>query len=150
MWIWVWLAVTAMGLITEFITMEIVSIWFVFGGVIAMILAGLSVAVEIQIMVFIAVSLVLLLSFRRLALKHLLKKPQEKTNAESIIGRTYKLLSDITTIDNGTIKINGVVWTAVTEDDSELKAGTFVEVLRISGNKYIVKKTDKNQPNLHL
>lgn len=143
MWIWIWLAVTAIGLIIEFVTMEVVSVWFVFGGLIAMFLAGFSVAVETQIIVFILSSLVLLLSFRRLALRHLHRNPQEKTNAESIIGKRFKLLSDISKTESGTIKVNGVVWTAITEDDSEIPAGTFVEIVKIHGNKYIVKVDEK-------
>jgi len=53
--IWVWLGVTAVSLILEFITMEMASIWFVAGGIIGMILAACGVSWEIQLIVFILV-----------------------------------------------------------------------------------------------
>lgn len=142
MWIWIWLAVTALALVFEFVTMEVVSIWFVLGGLVSMVLAGLYVSFEIQIVTFIVISLLLLLSFRKLALKHLHKKPHERTNAERVIGKKYKLLSDISNIQSGTIKVNGVVWSVITEDDNEISEGTFVEIIRIRGNRYIVKKSN--------
>ena len=141
--IWVWLGVTALSLIIEFITMEMASIWFVAGGIVCMILAGVGVRWEIQLVVFIVLSLVLLLALRKIALKFLLKKDNTKTNAESAFGETYKLLTDITEDNMGTIKINGVVWNVVSADNKPIQKGELVRVLKISGNKYIVEKGDK-------
>ena len=76
-----------------------------------------------------------------MSLKYLLKGNNEKlVNTDMTIGKNFELLSDITRNDPGTIKVNGVVWSCACEDDSqEVKAGTRVEVLRVKGNKYIVK-----------
>ena len=141
--IWVWLAVTALSLILEFITMEMASIWFVAGGILGMILAACGVGWEIQLIVFILVSLILLLSLRKIALKLLLKNTNAKTNAVGEIGKTVKLLTDISDEKPGTIKLNDVVWNVVAEDGSEIKAGAKVEIVELKGNKYIVKKGDK-------
>ena len=141
--IWVWLAVTALSLILEFITMEMASIWFVAGGILGMILAACGVGWEIQLIVFILVSLILLLSLRKIALKLLLKNTNAKTNAVGEIGKTVKLLTDISDEKPGTIKLNDVVWNVVAEDGSEIKAGTKVEIVELKGNKYIVKKGEK-------
>lgn len=141
--IWVWLGVTALSLIIEFVTMEMASIWFVAGGIVCMILASVGVRWEIQLVVFIVLSLVLLLALRKIALKFLLKKDNTKTNAESAFGETYKLLTDITEDNMGTIKINGVVWNVVSADNKPIQKGELVRVLKISGNKYIVEKGDK-------
>ena len=63
------------------------------------------------------------------------------TNADSVIGKEFILLSDIGFNKAGTIKVNGVVWAAITEEESaEIPAGKIVVVERIEGNKYIVKE----------
>lgn len=140
MWLYIWLAVTAAALIVEFITAELVSVWFVGGGLVAMLLAGLGLDWYIHVPAFIVVSFLLMLCFRRLVMKKL-NKDEVKTNAETVIGKEYELLTAIGFNQAGSIKINGVVWTAVAEDDNaEIPAGTKVIIEKIEGNKYIVKE----------
>ncbi len=140
MWIYIWLAVTAAALIIEFITSELVSVWFVGGGLVAMLLAGLGLDWYFHVPAFIVVSFALMVCFRQLALKKL-NKAAEKTNAETVIGKEFELLTDIGFNKAGSVKINGVVWTAVAEDENaEIPAGTKVIIEKIEGNKYIVKE----------
>lgn len=140
MWLYIWLAVTAAALIIEFMTSELVSVWFVGGGLVAMLLAGLGLDWYIHVPAFIVISFVLMLCFRRLVMKKL-NRGEVKTNAETFIGKDYELLTAIGFNQAGSIKINGVVWTAVTEDENaEIPAGTKVIIERIEGNKYIVKE----------
>lgn len=140
MWLYIWLAVTAAALIIEFITSEMVSVWFVGGGLIAMLLAGIGLNWYFHVPAFIVVSFVLMLCFRRLVMQKL-NKAAEKTNAETVIGKEFELLSDIKFNEAGSIKVNGVVWTAIAEDEhTEIPAGKIVVVLKIEGNKYIVKE----------
>ena len=143
MWIWIWLAVTAVALIVEFLSMEFVSIWFVAGGIVSLILAACGVMLEIQIVVFIVLSLVMLFSFRKLAIKLLNKNNNEKTNTDELIGKTFKLLTGIAEGTPGTIKVHGVIWNVVTEDNSTIKKDNYVEIIKVKGNKFIVKKGDK-------
>ena len=134
------MGVTAFALLTEFLTTEMVSIWFAGGGLIAMALALFKLDWFVHLPVFIVVSLALLLSFRKLVMKKLIRT-EIKTNADSAIGAEFTLLTDIGFNQTGTIKINGVVWNVNTENEKEeISAGTIVRVLRIQGNKYIVEK----------
>ena len=140
MWLYIWLAVTAAALITEFITAELVSVWFIGGGLVAMLLAGLGLDWYFHVPAFIVVSFALMLCLRRVAMKKF-NKGDVKTNAETVIGKEFILLKDIGFNKAGEIKINGVVWTAIAEDENaEISAGTKVVVERIEGNKYIVKE----------
>ena len=140
MWLYIWLAVTAAALIVEFITAELVSVWFIGGGLVAMLLAGLGLDWYVHVPAFIACSFALMLCFRKLVMKKL-NKNDVKTNAETVIGKEYELHTAIGFNQAGSIKINGVVWTAVAEDDNaEIPAGTKVVIERIEGNKYIVKE----------
>ncbi len=139
-WVYVWLAITAGALITEFLTADMVSIWFAGGGIVALSLALFDIAWYIHLPVFIVLSLVLLLTFRKLVMKKLIKG-DTKTNADAVIGLEFTLLTDIGFNQMGTIKVNGVVWNVNTEDEKEeVSAGSIVRVLKIQGNKYIVEK----------
>lgn len=140
MWLYIWLAVTAAALIVEFMTAELVSVWFVGGGLVAMLFAGLGLDWYFHVPAFIVVSFLLMLCFRRLVMKKL-NKGEVKTNAETAIGKEYELLTAIGFNQAGSVRINGVVWTAVAEDENtEIPAGAKVVVERIEGNKYIVKE----------
>jgi len=135
-----WVIVAAVALVVEIITMGLSSIWFTGGGIVAAIIGYLNGPLWLQIAAFIVVSTVLLLSMRPLAMKKL-KLGQEKTNADSLIGRTEKVL---TTIDNnaktGMVKIADVEWRAVSEDGSVIPEGTLVVIKRIEGTKLYVQR----------
>ena len=142
MWIYLWLAVTAAALVIEFTTSEMVSIWFVGGGLVAMLLAGLGLEWYFHVPAFIVVSLVLMLCFRSLVMKKL-KGKDVRTNADTAIGKEYELIDGISFNAAGSIKINGVTWSAVTENENaEIPAGTKVIVKGIEGNKYIVEEKE--------
>lgn len=139
-WLYVWLGLTAVALVIEFITSEMVSIWFAGGGLIAMIISAFGVEWYVHVPVFIVLSLTLLLSFRKMALKYL-DKGDIRTNADSAIGKEFTLLSPISFNQAGTIKINDVIWSVITENANEsLSEGTIVRVKSLKGNKYIVEK----------
>ncbi len=141
-WVYIYLAIIVCALLIEFFTNEMVSIWFVGGGVISMILSACNVTWQIHFPIFIGLSIVLLACFRKLAVKYF-GKSETKTNADSAIGKEYALLSDIGFNQPGTIKINDVVWNAVTENQNDsIPKGTVVKVVGLKGNKYIVKKKE--------
>ena len=143
MWIYVWLAVTAFALIIEFVTADMVTIWFAGGGLVAMILAACGLEWYVHVPVFIVVSFAAMLVFRKMVIEKL-GKGEVKTNAETAVGKDFTLLSPITFGQAGSIKINGVVWNAVGENEDEvIDAGSIVTIKAIKGNKYIVKKKDE-------
>lgn len=141
-WIWIWVAVIAVSLVIEFSTMEMVSLWTAIGGAIALLLAALDVNIEIQLVVFFVVSIALLLGLRKIAVKYLLKNNKQKTGTDLLIGTTHKLKKAITSETRGSVKINDLDWSAITENGEELEEGTLVEILKIEGNKLIVKKKE--------
>ena len=145
MWIYIWLGVVAFSVMIEFLTMEQVSVWFIGGGIVAMILAAVNVDPVIQIVVFIVVSLVLLLSFRRMVMRFLMKNDNAKTNADALVGREYQLLEPLEFEKPSSVKINGVVWTAISENEKDsLASGTLVRVVSVEGNKLIVREVKED------
>ena len=138
-WVYIWLAVIVFSVLIELATTELVSIWFVAGGVVALVLAACGLIWYIHLPVFIAISLIFLICFRKIAMKSLQKK-DTKTNAEAVIGKEFTLLTSVTANTPGTIKVNGVIWNVVTKNDmEEVKKGVLVKVKEIKGNKYIVE-----------
>ena len=108
-----------------------------------MILALFKVDLIWQLLVFIALSVLLLATCRRPITK-LIGKNKISTNADSVVGREFILLTPISFNVAGSVKINDVVWTADTEEDGvTIAAGERVKVVEIRGNKLIVEKADK-------
>lgn len=145
---WVWLAVIAVAIVIEILTLDLVSVWFAFGAVIPFILAAVGgIAIEIQIAVFVIVSALLIIFMRSWARKLLFKNMNEKTNINSIIGRKIRLLEDTDFEHLGSLKINDVTWTAVSYDGKLIKAGQIVEVVKVDGNKLLVKEVEEKANN---
>ena len=138
---WVWLAVIVVTIVVEAFTMEIISIWFTVGAIPSFVLAGFDVlGWEIQLVIFIVLSAVLILSLRKITKNFLLKNSNAKTNLASIIGTKVRMI-EMTDFDSiGTVKINGVTWSAVGEKGETIESGTVVEIIKIEGNKLFVKE----------
>lgn len=141
---WVWLAVIVGMAVVEFATMELVSIWFSIGAIVPFILAGVSaVSWEYQIIIFIVVSAVLILSLRKLTKKYLLRNANGKTNLDAIIGTQVRMIEETDFDSIGAVKVNDVVWNAVGANKETIEKGAVVEIVAIKGNKLIVKKLEK-------
>lgn len=146
---WIWLVVIAVALIIEIITLDLVSIWFSVGAVIPFILSAIGgVAVEIQILIFVVVSALLIIFLRKYAQKLLFKNMNTKTNIDALTGKRYKLIDGIAFEKNGSIKINDVVWTAVSENGEEIEGDSIVEIVKVEGNKMIVRKIDDTKSSI--
>ena len=142
---WVWLAVIAVALLIEIVTLDLVSIWFSFGALIPFILAAVGgIAIEIQIAIFVVVSALLIIFIRKYAQKLLFKNMDAKTNVDSLIGKKFKMLETTDFEKNGSLKINDVIWTAVGENSEQIKQGAIVEVVKVDGNKLIVKEVKED------
>ena len=146
MWIYLWLIVTALSLILEFITTEMLCIWFAGGGLVALILSAIGLGWYYQVIVFIVVSFLLILAFRQAVLKKL-NSTEVRTNADMAIGKEFRLLSAITFDNLGTIKVNDVTWNAVSHNDMPIPAGTIVIVKELKGNKYVVEPVSQENKN---
>lgn len=133
----VWIIVIAASIIIEEQTAQLVSIWFgvaAIGGIIC-VLAGVDII--IQIVVFAALSLILIFLSRPLA-KKMMQNTEIKTNAERLIGMKGRLTKAITEDEKGEIKIDYQRWTAVSVDNKPINENELVVVKEIQGNKLVV------------
>ncbi|MGN0163155.1 MAG: NfeD family protein [Candidatus Ornithomonoglobus sp.] len=136
----IWLIAIVAFIILEAVTYQIVSIWFVFGAIGGMITYLLGADFYIQLIVFIAVSAILLSVLRPLSMK-LVKKQDFKTNSDGLIGKNILITQEVSNIKGtGQGKINGMVWTVRGESDEVIHAGEIAKVKKIEGVKLIAEK----------
>lgn len=135
-----WLIIAAIMIVAEIISMGLTTIWFAGGAIIAGFVAYLGAHWLVQLLIFAAVSMVLFIFTRPIAIKHFMKD-REKTNVESLVGQTAYVKQAIDNVkETGMVKLNGMEWTARSVDGSAIEADTEVIVKEISGVKLIVEK----------
>lgn len=136
----IWAAAILVFGIAEGITAQLVSIWFVIGAIAGLIAAFLGATIPIQIVVFVAVSIVALLLTRPIVKKKLTPKI-ESTNADRCIGQDALVVEKIDNISaKGQVKVDGKIWTARSSNGDIIEADRLVEVEKIDGVKLIVSK----------
>ena len=137
-----WVAALVVFLIVEAVTAGLVSIWFVFGSLVALICAALGAAVWLQIFWFVIVSVATLVLTRPLV-KRYVDSRSVATNADRSIGRTAVVTERIDNLAAaGAVKLDGVVWTARSTDDAvAIESGERVTVRAIEGVKLIVERS---------
>lgn len=134
-----WFGIIIFGAILEALTLDLTSIWFSLAALIAFILAILGVNIVVQLIVFIVISIGLLLSVRPLA-QNYFRTNVVSTNSDRLIGKTAICTKSILKGGRGEVKVNSQVWTAISQDDSDILENDSVEILAIEGVKLVVKK----------
>jgi membrane protein implicated in regulation of membrane protease activity len=136
----IWIVIAVIFAIIEGFTMGLTTIWFTVGGVAACIIALLRGPLPLQVAVFLIVSIILLYYTRPLAEKRL-KIGHEKNSIDQLTGKTGLVTETIEPYQPGQVKLNGLVWTAVTKDNKEtLKKGELAKIKGIEGVKLIVER----------
>lgn len=138
----IWLGVVVAFVGAELATTQLTTIWFAGGALVAFALSFFSgISIWVQLVVFVAVSVILLI-FTRPALIRLVEKNKVKTNVETVPGKIALVSEQIDNLQSkGAVDIAGITWTARAElDDEVIDVGEKVVVLRVEGVKVIVKK----------
>ena len=92
--VWVWLGVTALAAFVEAVTMTLVSVWCVAGGLVAVFAAYFGASVPTQLLLFLGVSILTAAVVRPLAKKY--ADPHKvATNADRLLGMEAKVTEDI-------------------------------------------------------
>ena len=135
----IWTGLLIAFTIGEGVTVGLTAIWFAAGSLAALICALLGGPLWLQIALFIVISALCLLAIRPLARKYFNSKV-EPTNADRILGTEAVVTEDINNLQaTGAVRIGGITWSARSENDTPIPAGTLVRVLRIEGVKVYVE-----------
>ena len=140
-----WIVIAVVLLFIEFITMGLTTIWFAGGAAAAFLTALLGFPLPVQVGVFIAVSVVLVVFTRPLAARYLNSRTT-RTNVESLVGKTALVTEAISNRKAaGQVQVDGVSWTARSVSGEEVPVGEAVRICRIQGVKLMVERLATNQ-----
>ena len=135
----IWLSLLVGFIILEAASVQLVGIWFAIFSLVSLVLALAGVPEWAQITVFLVGSTALLVFTRPIA-KRFMKGPQEKTNADRVIGAEAIVVQEINNDTAvGQAKVIGQVWTARSHDGDVIPIGKKVIVRSIEGVKVIVE-----------
>lgn len=133
--VWIWLGIIVILSIIEAVTVELVSVWFIASAIVSLILQVLGLDFKLCFIIFVLLGIVLMITTRKYLLK-LLQVKKTSTNIDRIIGMKALVTKDIK--DVGEVKVDGKIWTAVS--DEILSAGDYAKVLEINSTKLKVEK----------
>lgn len=139
-----WAATIWMILMIGFLAAEaacpchLVSIWFAAGALVAGIVAMLNGAIWLQVVLFLAVSIGLLIAMFPLV-KKFLKPKIVNTNVDAVIGSQGYVTEDIDNLNAiGQVKLGGMYWTARSDSGENIPKGTLIQVEKVEGVKAFV------------
>lgn len=138
-WIF-WLILVIVLTIIEVATVNLLTIWFVISGIVALILSFFIEDVAIVSTLFAVLGIILLITTRPI-LKKYLPTQRERTNIDRVIGMKGIVTEEIKKNVIGEVKVDGKKWSAI--NNKKIEVGEEVIVDAIDGVKLIVRKGDK-------
>lgn len=136
-----WLGLIIFLAIIEAVTINLVSIWFIASGMIALILSFITDNFVIQFGSFVIFGVLFLITTRKSLEKKLVKK--EKTNFDRIVGMKGVVTEKIEEFKIGEVKVDGKIWSAITLSKKPLEVGEVVKILKINGVKVEVERWEE-------
>lgn len=139
----IWALIFIATLILEFETADLTSIWFCIASVVSLICALFSTKPLYQVIVFLAISVILILATRPLT-KKMMKQEIIHTNTDRLVGMIATVTKDIIEDGIGEVKVDNGLWRAVSIDGINITIGEKVIINSLSGNKVVVSKINTN------
>lgn len=134
----IWLIIAGFCFILEIATEGFLVMWFGVGALVAMGVSFLTENILIQSIAFAIVSIILILSTRKLTDK--IKPKEVPSNVYTILGKKGLVTVEIDSVKGqGQVKIGGDIWSAKSEDGAIIPVDSEVEILSIDGVKAVVK-----------
>ncbi len=136
-----WLIAMVVLLVIEGVIPGLVSIWFAAGALAALLLSLVGAPLWLQIVLFLAASVALLVLTRPLAKKYVNSRTMP-TNADRIIGMDCLVTEEIDNLrGTGAVSVDGKTWTArMDRVDGKAPKGAVVKAQRIEGVRLIVSE----------
>lgn len=135
-----WLFIVLLLSFVEFITVNLVTIWFVVSGIVSLVLSFFVDNFMIQFSVFVILGIILLLTTRSW-LNKIIKLKKESTNLDRVIGMQGIVTEEITKTNPGEVKVDGKKWMAIANE--KIKVNSIVKILEIDSVKLKVEKMEE-------
>ena len=133
-----WLLITVVCAGIEIATGTLWFLWFAIAALVNLILVyfGVVSSLTVELLIFAAISLTFLI-FTRPILMRTLGKNETKSNVDALVGKQAVCTATIEPLQFGLVKLDGVVWTAFSEQ--VVTEGTVVTVKAVEGVKLKVE-----------
>ncbi len=142
-WMWaVWLGILILALILEAATAALVSIWFAAGALVAIVFSLIPDFTPwwAVLLIFLGVSGLAFLLIRPIWSKRNARN-KVPSNVDEMIGKKGVIKSPIEPLKSGEIEVNGIIWTAIANEENESFAiNEVARIVAIEGNKLLVAK----------
>lgn len=146
LWMWIWFGIAVALLIVELATTELVAVWFSAAALVLGVIAAIFPTLDIvwQVLIFVVLSAALVAATRPLVKKLMKRGKNRETNLELIVNHKALVVEEINNdMEQGAVKINGLVWNARSENGETIVKDRLVVVKNIQGNKAIVQTIEK-------
>ncbi len=142
---WIWFIIAIACILFEMITPStLLTIFFSFGALFALLTSFFIDNVLLQTVVFLIVSFASLLSMRPF-FSAMLRGETVSTNTDRIIGTQFTLEDDLVKDKWYQQPVNNNTWSIVSSTNKEISKGTLVEVISIDGVKLVVKEIKEKE-----
>ena len=132
-----WLIIFIVLIITELLTINLVTIWFAFGALLALVVEVSFSNIVLDIITFVITSFLLIILTKPI-ISRLKVKKIEATNLDMVINKIGIVTEDINQDKIGEVKVLGKRWSAYSS--TEIKKNEKVKILSIDGVKLKVEK----------
>ena len=132
-----WLIIFIVLISTELLTINLVTIWFAFGALLALVVEVSFSNIVLDIITFVITSFLLIILTKPI-IGRLKVKKVEATNLDMVINKIGIVTEDIKQDKIGEVKVLGKRWSAYS--NTEIKKDEKVKILSIDGVKLKVEK----------
>ena len=140
---YIWLGIALVMAVVEMLSMSLITIWFVVGGLVAFLAGFLGADLTVQIVVFLVASFACLALFRPLILKH---RAIGESHESSPIGQGAVVVEAIGgELGTGRVETaDHMTWVALSADGSPVEVGARVRVIDQQSIKLIVERVEES------
>ncbi len=145
-WIY-WVIVAIVFLLIELAHYTFIIFWFTIGALVAAVVSVFTNSLNVQIVVFLAVSTVLAIFAGPILRSIFFSRTRgPNTNIDNLVGRVEVCIEDIDNIAlSGKVKVFGSTWQALSnKDEIKIRTGERVRIIGVQGLKLVVEPVDKS------
>lgn len=136
----IWLGIAVVLGIIEAMAPMLVCLWFCLGAIVAFVVSLFIDNILIEVIVFVAVSLLALIALRPLMKKRVNAKDADAlTDVDTYVGRDVVVTQGIQPGQNGRVRLSDVSWLARTNMDVTIEAGAHARVVKVEGTVLVVE-----------
>lgn len=139
-WRWIWVGVAVVLSIGELLTAGFFLLPFAVGAAAAAVLAFLDVAVPLQLVTFVGISVVFLAVLQRFARQEQDDTVAAPAGANRFVGQLAVVIAPVKYLDTtGMVRMGTEEWRAQVDSDIVIPKGARVQIIEVRGTRLVVK-----------